>query len=597
LYFSHLPEVQPSIDNQQRRLYLENTFHERARARALQLYEAQIARDNVGLFKRLMAVHTRRPREFLTHTVDNPKTQSRYLEYARIREDNARLVQRLLQSRSFVNERGSWDDHALNHEEQLTRLSLNPRNCFIPNLHAKRRKDQLALRERSVTQQAQDRLKSKLTPVRSHVQNAVQQLEVQEEYSDDAEQSYSDMEAEEKQQSNQQQQQQIRSSNHTRSQTHRVHSRHHAADSQSPPRAPVYYYPLPPSSLPSDHADVSSARRHAHTARAPHPPVRLPAGTHLVAPALVDQSQYDELTARLDALQEKLQPHAYGAGHFAMPMPPPSHMVLSPPDESEDRVFYLRPYQHRPRSGPQTDGAVEAQPVEYPFPQPRLDEEESDSAQWSPEAAANTSALESPAEEAKEQLSPMPPARRSSKRATRKHRQSGSLHAGVSAAADALEEAERSEQQHSPDVSGEQDAASSSNAASALSDPGVAAPAEPEVEVSLDHPPQHSYTSRLAKERPPTKSRDADDSHWQTQSSFSVTPHPPLLSARPAPRPSATAHAPAPPCSSRRSQHARLEHLLDQLESEHGVDESFAPEAVSSSRQRHKQRMPPLRTH
>lgn len=110
--YGQLEQVSHSIDSHQKRLYLENTFHGLARERAQAIEEGRISRENVAMFKRLMSIHTRQPRAFLTHHVQNPKTHSRFLELARVTEDNQRLVQRLLQAKSFVNERGSWDEHA-----------------------------------------------------------------------------------------------------------------------------------------------------------------------------------------------------------------------------------------------------------------------------------------------------------------------------------------------------------------------------------------------------------------------------------------------------------------------------------------------------
>ena len=132
-FCSHLSEVGHSIDDHQKQLYLESTFHDVARARSQALHSSRIVEENQAMFKRLMAVHTRRPsRHFnlaapdTTH-VANLRAHARYVEHQRVREDTGRLVERLEHVKTFVNERGTWDAHAQSHEEALTRLSHNPK--------------------------------------------------------------------------------------------------------------------------------------------------------------------------------------------------------------------------------------------------------------------------------------------------------------------------------------------------------------------------------------------------------------------------------------------------------------------------------------
>jgi hypothetical protein len=374
-------------------LYLENTFHDAARARALQLYESQLARDNVGLFKRLMAVHTRRPREFITHHVQNPKTHSRSLEYARVREDNARLVQRLLESRTFVNDKGSWDEHAQEHEEMLTRLSQNPKNCFVPNLKEKRRRDQQAMRMRSVAQQARDTLRSKQVPLQKQMEQMVQRMDQQE---------AKEMEAE----------------NRTRCEPHVTQtpvahtegaqqsshplgaSSASSARRPSPPPAPRFHFPLPPADAPPSVAPHVS-----------QPRVVLPYGTHLVAPALVTQAQYEHIHAQMAELRRP-QPDRAREG-ATVPRPSTAAAVVTPSDlssalftlsmtvpssesplfstplppssrthtvDEHEHVFFLQPRHQRARSavaGSATDRGEahtrEAKPVDYPFRFPPIE--------------------------------------------------------------------------------------------------------------------------------------------------------------------------------------------------------------------------------
>ena len=355
--YSHLDKVTHSVDVHQKKLYLENEFHDKARDRATQLYADRIARENIGMFKRLMAVHTRKPREFLTHHVQNPKTHSRFLEYQRVMMDNHRLVDRLLSARSFVNDRGSWDEHALEHEAMLLRLSHNPKNCFIPNLKAKRRRDQRLMREQSIISQARAKIEAKSLGVHQLQQQQLERVS-------------REMEAA---------------------------GLHMTSNGVSEPyvsreKTPKYTYPLPPSEPDG----------------APHPTVLLPHGTHLVAPALIDQSQYDALSQSLAGLD--LQPyhaHAHGIASssvavsasapssphhshrtrafattgeladtlFTIPMPPPatshgesiavSSSASKPP--KEDAIYYL-PNRHDPAQS-------HHEPV-YPFKFPPLETRE-----------------------------------------------------------------------------------------------------------------------------------------------------------------------------------------------------------------------------
>jgi hypothetical protein len=353
--YSHLDGVTHSIDSHQKPLYLENTFHDQARDRSTQIYADRIARENIGLFKRLMAVHTRKPREFLTHHVQNPKTHSRFLEYQRVQEDNHRLVERLLSARTFLNDRGSLDEHALAHEQLLLRLSHNPKNCFVPDLHVKRKQDQKRMREESIALQALKKIQSK--PLSTHAQTQAQLERVQREL--DA------------------------------SGIH-VH-KSWLGDPQAPTiRSPKYSYPLPPGSPMETNGQMELK---------PHPTVLLPYGTHLVAPALVDQGQYDSLTrslAGLDTTHQSVQPvsppkgaRTYAASgemedaNLTLTMPPPSTIEFG---GMTNGVFYLRPHslgsgssnaqqraESRSRDASPSKAVLASDSIEYPFRFPPLE--------------------------------------------------------------------------------------------------------------------------------------------------------------------------------------------------------------------------------
>lgn len=296
--------------------------------------------------------------------VQNPKTHSRFLEYQRVMEDNHRLVGRLLQTRSFVNERGSWDDHALEHEETLLRLSHNPKNCFIPQLHAERRRVQKRLRAQSVAAQARERLLAAQSPraaaaaqlerVRAVVDSAG--VSVPAEWGSGFEDSSS-------------------------SSARGAHS-----------DVPRYTYPLPPPGVDGV-----------------GPPLVLPRGTHLVAPALLDADQYDALSRQLagvdlNAAADEMHAQAPQAGAstargrprgrvyattgdlsdsmLTLPMPPasaPADASAAAEEASQPTVFYLRPRAHRPRTASPGDARVaEAAPVPYPFRFPPLETREGD---------------------------------------------------------------------------------------------------------------------------------------------------------------------------------------------------------------------------
>ena len=362
--YTHLEHVSHSIDSHQKKLYLENTFHDQARDRANQLYADKISRENIGLFKRLMAVHTRKPKEFRTHQVQNPKTHSRFLEYQRVMEDNHRLVDRLLQSKTFVNDKGSWDDHAMNHEQILLRLSHAPKNVFVPNLHSKRRQEQRRARELTLSQQARKRIAQKSLP--QHQQQA-QQLERVE--------------------------QMVAESGIELSKTWSGEVLNSPSN-----KKPIYHYPLPPSSIPDDPTNLQSVRHAAAQSSHGAPPVLLPYGTHLVAPALVDEDQYAAIQHNIVSNQhtpQVLSPkgRVYSTTGtlqdvmFTMPMPPPSPRRGE--QQEADAVFYLRPHSHRPRSlsppsHTRTSSTIastaavqpvaqEAEPIAYPFAFPALD--------------------------------------------------------------------------------------------------------------------------------------------------------------------------------------------------------------------------------
>ena len=350
--YSHLDGVTHSIDSHQKPLYLENTFHDQARDRSTQIYADRIARENIGMFKRLMAVHTRKPREFLTHHVQNPKTHSRFLEYQRVQEDNHRLVERLLSAKTFLNDRGSLDEHALAHEQLLLRLSHNPKNCFVPDLHVKRKQDQKRMREESIALQALKKIQSK--PLSTHAQTQAQLERVQRELD---------------------------------SSGIHVH-KSWLGDPQAPTiRSPKYSYPLPPGSPTETNGQMELK---------PHPTVLLPYGTHLVAPALVDQGQYDSLSrslAGLDTTHQPIQPvsppkgaRTYAASgdmedaNLTLTMPPPSTIEFG---GMSNGVFYLRPHSlggasHQPdrrrsRDSSPSKPVLASESIEYPFRFPPLE--------------------------------------------------------------------------------------------------------------------------------------------------------------------------------------------------------------------------------
>ena len=425
--YTHLTQVTHSTDTHQNPLYLQNTFHDQARDRAAQLQNKHLAKENINLFRRLMAVHTRRPREFLTHHVQNPKTHSRYLEHKRVQDDNQRLVQRLQQSKTFVNERGSWDEHAQEHEEMLIRLSHNPKSCFIPGLAAKRKADQASMRTASIAQQAQAKIASPRVPLQKAMERAarIEAGEIPFDPQTDDRGSWTHTSS--------------RSgsgfgggSDRSRSPSRGSAARHaRSRIGGSGGGGPLYSYPLPPSSLPLDPTDPESARAlsraspQLHSARGSPPPVLLPYGTHLVAPAVLDQAQYDAIHARLQeaasgrpltteelggeedegddsaaAAAARSFALAMAEGHIqhtmlALPFPAPA--ALDDDAEPQREIFFLQPHAHRAASPDPATGSVgedntaaaeteptaaataskslvrEAHAIPYPFQLPPLD--------------------------------------------------------------------------------------------------------------------------------------------------------------------------------------------------------------------------------
>lgn len=422
--YSHLTEVTHSTDTHQNPLYLQNTFHDQARDRAAQLHQKHLAKENINLFRRLMAVHTRRPREFLTHHVQNPKTHSRYLEHKRVKDDNQRLVQRLVQSKTFVNERGSWDEHAQEHEEMLIRLSHNPKSCFIPGLAAKRKADQASMRTASIAEQAQAKIASPRVPLQKAMERAarIEAGEIAFDPETDDRSSWTQTPSGSG----------FGSGPHSSRSPSRGSAARHARSRTGGNGGPLYSYPLPPCSLPVDPTDPESARAlsraspQLHSSRGAPPPVLLPYGTHLVAPAVLDQTQYDAIHARLQeaaaasstgpaagpmtaeelgedtaaAAAARSFASAMAEGHIqhtmlALPFPAPAPLDDGSA-EPQVEVFFLQPHAHRAASpapgsdaeantGETTDAAAptaaatvksmvrEAHAIPYPFQLPPLD--------------------------------------------------------------------------------------------------------------------------------------------------------------------------------------------------------------------------------
>lgn len=354
--YSHLDSVSAPTDTHLNPLFLQSSNHDAARERNQQLEADRVARENLKMFSRLLAVHTRKPTPDYTtqpkpsHPIVRNRTRS-YLEQQRVMEDNGRLVDRLLNTRSFVNAHGSWDKDVLQHEELRIRLSHHPHNCFVPNLHERRKEAHRALQggRRSIRQLAKEKLKQQQQE-RETSPNMMQKIE----------------------------------------EVLRDEERMRIAGSTSNSRRSTML-PLPPTSnVGSSTARSWSAESNVHShrgARSTSPPVRLPRGTHLVGPAIADEAQYAEIQGRLQqALRRRMYASAsasassistygqddlrWGRSHgrvyartgaspsniLSIPMPPALNMEekqqLAQVTTSPDEVFYLRPHHHmhQPRS-------------------------------------------------------------------------------------------------------------------------------------------------------------------------------------------------------------------------------------------------------